>query len=199
MRFPDLSSRPLVPLAVLLLLGCGTDQRVDDRASPDSAATKAAAASPAVDTNATRLLRWQLQPAPASATGEPNVTLLVVSEPTPVGGVAAPPGYLTARCTKAGTEVAFSGGMAFPTTPSGTQPVRIQLDDRPAESEEWRIVNAPAPALFAPDAVALLRRLVQASRIRIEYTAGGATRAHVFGTAGLAQLLPQIQVPCGWK
>lgn len=76
-------------------------------------------------------------------------------------------------------------------------PVRLKFDDGPAIKERWGVSDG-GEALFAPNGMALLRRLSRSKQFLFEYTPFRMSdRVIAFHLVGLNEQLPKIASACG--
>jgi hypothetical protein len=104
---------------------------------------------------------------------------------------------LIARCLSRTTEVyVVTGPLSFePQT--GKHTVRIQVDDDPAESQQW-VDSDGSKELFAPDGVEMSNRLARAHRLRVGFTPFNAKPVTAeFIVEGFDQLAPLVARTCG--
>lgn len=77
--------------------------------------------------------------------------------------------------------------------------VRIRLDDGAAREQEWT-ESTDDKALFAPEPIALARRMARASRLRFQFTPFNASsQTAEFNLTGLMKILPRLASTCGWR
>ena len=77
--------------------------------------------------------------------------------------------------------------------------VRVQWNDDPVTIEQWQ-TSESGQELFAPDAVALVRRLTQANRLRLGFTPFNAPPVTAeFAVQGFDQLAGLVASTCGFR
>ena len=82
---------------------------------------------------------------------------------------------------------------------AGNHTVRLQIDDDAELIQEWTD-SVSGQELFAPDSVALARRLANAQRMRFSFTPYNAKPATVeFSVVGFEKLASLVGNTCGWK
>jgi hypothetical protein len=82
---------------------------------------------------------------------------------------------------------------------AGNHTVRLQIDDDAELVQEWTD-SVSGQELFAPDSVALARRLANAQRMRFSFTPYNAKPATVeFSVVGFEKLASLVGNSCGWK
>jgi hypothetical protein len=104
---------------------------------------------------------------------------------------------LVARCLSRATEVyVVTGPLSFEQR-TGSHTVRVQVDDEPAQSQQW-VDSDGSRELFASDAVALSDRLARAHRLRIGFTPFNASPVTAeFIVEGFDQIAPLLARTCG--
>jgi hypothetical protein len=82
---------------------------------------------------------------------------------------------------------------------SGNHTVRVQIDDDQELAQQWTD-SMSGQELFAPNSVALVRRLASAKRLRFSFTPFNATPvAAEFSVEGFDGLAGLVGNTCGWK
>ena len=106
---------------------------------------------------------------------------------------------LVVRCMAKKTEAFVYTGSALriePNTEDHT--VNFRFDDEPSHPEHWPD-SAEHDALFAPDAVAFARRVMNAHSLRFGYHPHNAEPVEaVFEVSGLTELFGPSAKDCGW-
>ena len=107
------------------------------------------------------------------------------------------PPQLVARCLSRKTEVYIVTGPLSFERQTGSHTVRVQVDDDPAQSQQW-VDSEGSHELFAPDSVALTDRLARAQRLRVGFTPFNARPVTAeFIVEGFDQLAPLLSRTCG--
>lgn len=76
--------------------------------------------------------------------------------------------------------------------------VTVRVGSAPAVEERWR-VSTDYTSTFAPRAIPLIRRLVEADRLVMRVTPyGAAPKTATFRLAGLSANLPALRTACNW-
>jgi hypothetical protein len=82
---------------------------------------------------------------------------------------------------------------------SGSHTVRLHIDDDPELVQQWTD-SMSSQELFAPNSVALARRLASAQRLRFSFTPYNAKPVTAeFSVRGFEKLAPLVGNTCGWK
>jgi hypothetical protein len=104
---------------------------------------------------------------------------------------------LVARCLSRATEVyVVTGPLRFERN-TGSHTVRVQVDDEPAQSQQW-VDSDGSRELFASDPVALSDRLARAHRLRIGFTPFNASPVTAeFIVEGFDEIAPLLARTCG--
>ena len=77
--------------------------------------------------------------------------------------------------------------------------VRIQWDDDPVSTQQWN-ASESGRELFAPDGVALVRRMATARTLRFGFTPFNASPVTAeFAVQGFDQLAGLVASACGWR
>jgi hypothetical protein len=106
---------------------------------------------------------------------------------------------LVVRCLSRTTEVFVVTGAASIEPQSGLHTVRLQIDDEESERQQWADSESQQE-LFAPNAVALTKRLAQARRVRFGYTPYNAAPVVAdFVVEGFDKIAGLVANTCGWK
>jgi hypothetical protein len=107
---------------------------------------------------------------------------------------------LVVRCLYRQTEAFIAlGASADFEGLSDSRTVRLQLDDDPGTTEQWELSES-GQELFAPDGVALVRRLARAKRLRYGFTPFRAQPVTVeFAVDGFDRLAGMVASTCGWR
>jgi hypothetical protein len=107
---------------------------------------------------------------------------------------------LVVRCVSRATEVFVAIGSAASIEPqAGSHTVRIKIDGDPELVQQWSDSES-GQELFAPDGVALARRLADAQTMQFSFTpynAGAATAN--FAVQGAGELVGLVSKTCGWR
>lgn len=107
---------------------------------------------------------------------------------------------LVVRCVSRSTEVFVAIGSAASIEPqAGSHTVRLRIDDDPELVQQWSDSES-GQELFAPDSVALARRLADAQQMQFSFTpynAGAATAS--FAVQGAGELVGLVANTCGWR
>jgi hypothetical protein len=107
---------------------------------------------------------------------------------------------LVVRCVSRATEVFVAIGSAASIEPqAGSHTVRIKIDGDPELVQQWSDSESGLE-LFAPDGVALARRLADAQTMQFSfmpYNAGAATAS--FAVQGAGELVGLVANTCGWR
>jgi hypothetical protein len=107
---------------------------------------------------------------------------------------------LVVRCVSRETDVLvlMHSAASFEPEP-GRHTVRIAFDAGADASEQW-LESDDAQALFAPDGVALARRMAASRTMRFGFTPHNASPAVVdFDVRGFDALIGPLAKACGWK
>ena len=107
---------------------------------------------------------------------------------------------LVVRCLSRTTEVFVSlGAAASVEEQAGVHTVMIEIDDDPGIVQQWTD-SVRSQDLFAPDGLALTRRLADAQRMRFRFTPFNAPPAVAeFTVEGFNELAPLVASTCGWR
>ena len=106
---------------------------------------------------------------------------------------------LVVRCLSRTTEVFVVTGAASIEPQSGVHTVRLQIDDEEAALQQW-VDSESRQELFAPNGVALTKRLAQARRVRFGFTPYNAGPVVAdFVVEGFDKLAGLVAGTCGWK
>jgi len=107
---------------------------------------------------------------------------------------------LVVRCLYRTTEVfVATRSAASIEAEAGNHTVRLQIDDDPELIQQWSDSDS-GQELFAPNSVALARRLATAQRLRFSFTPYNAKPvAAEFAVQGFDALAPLVGKTCGWK
>jgi hypothetical protein len=107
---------------------------------------------------------------------------------------------LVVRCLYRTTEVFVAiDSAASIEGQSGSHTVRLHIDDDPELVQQWTD-SMSGQELFAPNSVALARRLASAQRLRFSFTPYNAKPANAeFSVQGFEKLAPLVGNTCGWK
>jgi hypothetical protein len=82
---------------------------------------------------------------------------------------------------------------------AGSHTVRLQIDDDEELAQQWTD-SVTGQELFAPNSVALARRLANAQRLRFSFTPYNAPQATAeFSVQGFDKLAGLVGNTCGWK
>jgi hypothetical protein len=82
---------------------------------------------------------------------------------------------------------------------TGIHTVRLHIDNEQEQVQEWTD-SVSGQELFAPDSVALARRLANAQRLRFSFTPYNAQPVTAdFSVEGFETLAPLVGKTCGWK
>lgn len=77
--------------------------------------------------------------------------------------------------------------------------VRVRIDDGQAQRALWA-ESTDGEAIFAPQPIALMRRMAKAERLRIEFTPFNAAPAIAdFDIRGFDEVITTIAKTCGWQ
>jgi type VI secretion system VasI family protein len=134
--------------------------------------------------------RWHVATGRDAMTDQPRVTLTVASEP------GSDPATLALRCFRNRTEVLVLTDQYLGVVDRLN--VLIRFGARPAQRQSWG-QSSDGKAAFAPAAIPLIRDMQQADTTLMEVaTRVGPTLRMRFVTAGLSDVLPQLQRACGW-
>lgn len=107
--------------------------------------------------------------------------------------------FLVVRCLSHTTEVFVVTGAASIEPQSGVHTVRLQIDDEEAVLQQW-VDSESRQELFAPNSIALTKRLAQAQRVRFGFTPYNATPVVAdFVVEGFDKLAGLVADTCGWK
>lgn len=107
---------------------------------------------------------------------------------------------LVVRCRRRLTEVYvdMKGNASSEFGKDGRHTVRLRIDDQPIEEGAWS-ESLDNKALFAPDGLALARRLSTARRITFEFTPFMAdAQTAMFDLAGVTNGVGRVARACGW-
>jgi hypothetical protein len=107
---------------------------------------------------------------------------------------------LVVRCLYRGTEVfVATNSAASIESKSDRHTVRLRLDDETEELQEWS-ESASAQELFAPDGIALARRLAHARDMHFGFTPYNAKPVTAqFRVQGFDQLVGLVAKTCAWR
>ena len=107
---------------------------------------------------------------------------------------------LVVRCLYRTTEVFVSIGTAASVeTSPDYHTVRVQIDDDPAQVQQWP-GSVSQQELFAPDGLAFARRLASAHRVRFGFTPYNATEVNAtFLVEGADRPVKTVAQTCGWR
>lgn len=107
---------------------------------------------------------------------------------------------LVVRCLYKATEVFVAiHSAASIEGQSGNHTVRVRIDDDEEQVQEWSD-SVSGQELFAPNAVALARRLASAGRMRFSFTPYNASPVSAeFSVQGFDRLAALVGSTCGWK
>ena len=108
---------------------------------------------------------------------------------------------LTVRCREHKTDLYIDVGMAA--NPElgeyNTATVRLRLDEQPAITQHWS-QSTNNEALFAPEPIAVARRVARAKTMRFVFTPFNSSAATAeFNVSGLSAHLPELAADCGWS
>ena len=82
---------------------------------------------------------------------------------------------------------------------SENRTIRLQVDDAPETEQQWELSES-GQELFAPDGIALARRLAQAKHLRYGFTPFRAQPVTAeFAVAGFDRLAAMVASTCGWR
>jgi hypothetical protein len=107
---------------------------------------------------------------------------------------------LVVRCLYRTTEVFVATKSAASIEgQSGSHTVRLQIDDDAELVQQWTD-SVSSQELFAPNSVALARRLASAERLRFSFTPYNASPVNAeFSVQGFDKLAALVGNTCGWK
>ena len=106
---------------------------------------------------------------------------------------------LVVRCLSRQTEVFVVTGSTSIERKGDSHTVRIQFDDGAEMVQEWS-GSVSSQELFAPDGVALARRLARARTMRFGFTPYNASPVVArFHVGGFDQLVGLVATTCGWR
>lgn len=107
---------------------------------------------------------------------------------------------LIVRCLYHATEVFVSTGSAASVEADAVHhTVRVRIDDDPETPEQW-VGSESEQELFAPDGIALARRLARAHRLRFGFTPYNARAVTAeFAVQGFDRLVGLVARTCGWR
>jgi hypothetical protein len=107
---------------------------------------------------------------------------------------------LIVRCLSRTTEVFVATGSAASIEPQdGSHAVHIQFDDAEPVAESWSD-STSSQELYAPDGVALARRLARARTLRFGFTPYNAAPVVAeFDVRGFDQVVGLVAGTCGWR
>jgi type VI secretion system protein VasI len=167
-------------------------------ASTQSAATSAAptpAGPPAPQT------KWQVSHGRSPMDDSPSVTLTLEAENRISGWLQNETPRLQIRCRENKTDLYVWTGMAA--NPElglyNEHTVRIRVDATTPTTQRWS-QSTNNEALFAPQPIALARRLVAGERLVFEFTPFNAGRAVAeFDIRGLRPGLREVATTCKWS
>lgn len=192
-------------IGILLALGRAPDQSQRPAPAADTGARSAAAAISA---------REIASPGKPEATSKKSEAMskwirsgrltfeLPAEEDIPVRNTRVHP-VLSVRCLSKTTEVfvvthsaaSIEGNAGH----AGRHTVALNFDNRGEVAEEW-YHSVGHDALFAPDGVALARRIAGARTMTFQFTPFNAPPAIVdFRVSGFDSLVPSVARACGWK
>ena len=143
--------------------------------------------------------KWQENTGTSAMDDSPTVTYALTAEYDITGWLKTSRPALYVRCFEHKTAVLVHTDMAANVEYGGGHTVRIRLDDEPAFTEEWS-ESTNHEALFAPNPIALARRIARAKRMRFEFTPFNASRTTVeFDVTGFGNHIGEVANTCGWK
>jgi hypothetical protein len=107
---------------------------------------------------------------------------------------------LVVRCLFHSTDLFVATGAAASIEPqAGNHTVRLQIDHDPELVQQWSDSES-SQELFAPNGVALVRRLAQAQYMRFGFTPYNAKAVTVdFIVQGFDKLAGLVASTCGWR
>jgi hypothetical protein len=106
---------------------------------------------------------------------------------------------LVVRCHQRRTEVYVVTALTSSDESIGDlHTVRLRYDDQQAPDERWS-ESTDDEALFAPDGIAMAKRIVAADTMRFEFTPFlGDRQAATFHLAGVSGVVGHVAQACGW-
>ena len=107
---------------------------------------------------------------------------------------------LVIRCLYRRTEALVALGTAADFERlSDSRTIRLQVDDDPVTVQQWELSES-SQELFAPDGIALVRRLAQAKRLHFGFTPFNAQPVTAeFAVEGFDRLAEMVASTCGWR
>jgi len=129
--------------------------------------------------------------------GTKTISFTLEASNDPPSATARRRPQLVARCLARQIELYVVTGPLTFAQQSTAHPVGLQIDDEPEQLEQW-FVSEDSQEVFAPNALAVVRRLSGAHRLRFKYTPFQAKRvAADFIIEGFDQLAPLVTRTCG--
>jgi len=219
----DTSAAPSEPPArprpnIVLLVGCGVlvgiatglllISRSGVRHFEVSAQEPAAATTPRTETAASAPPVVEAEIAPAwvgrrkagwAKDGSKTIAF-EVSALKDVGAATRARPSLVVRCLSGRTEVFLSLGTAASIEPnSDRHTVRLAIDGENPSQQQW-LDSESSQELFAPDGVALARRLAQARTLRLGFTPYASQPVVAdFNVSGFDELVGLVADTCHWR
>jgi hypothetical protein len=106
---------------------------------------------------------------------------------------------LVVRCLSHVTDVYVETGSASIEPDTDMHTVRVQFDEEPERVEHWAD-SASRQELFAPDGLALARRLSHSKTMRFRFVPYNAAPAVAdFAVVGFDRLVGYVAATCGWR
>ncbi|MFA7320562.1 MAG: type VI secretion system-associated protein TagO [Dokdonella sp.] len=139
---------------------------------------------------------WEIAESTDSMTGKKAITLQTPAqrfEQDKYGRRVV--GRLYVRCANSKTEVAVMTDTFISTNPTA---VMYRIDEGTPKTREW-LVSTDYQAVFAPQAVSLVKAMQGASDFRVRFTPHGESPMEFYFTiAGLEVYVPKLRKACGW-
>jgi hypothetical protein len=106
---------------------------------------------------------------------------------------------LAVRCLSRRTEVFVAAGIQAKIEGGDTHTVSVQFDEEPPTTEQWAGSHS-YQELFAPNGLAVARRLLHTRLVRVGFTPYNASRPVVaeFNVAGFDRVVGNVARTCGW-
>jgi Type VI secretion system VasI, EvfG, VC_A0118 len=169
-------------------------------ATPDSAPPASPAVTPASEVKSDAFRRagkWQVSSGSSAMDDSPGQTLTLQAENQIQGWLKTETPTLLIRCRERKIDLIIHVGMSANVEYGGGHTVRVRLDDRPPEKQNWS-ESTNNEALFAPRPLDLARRIAAAERMRFEFVPFNASPAIVeFDVHGLKEKLAELEATCG--
>lgn len=188
-------------IIVLGIIGALSESGSHSPATPSADVSKYVSTSPAAAAAAAPSDHWTVERGTSKMDDSKSVTLSVDASGPISGWLATKVPSLYVRCREHKTNVFVVTGMAAEPELGeyDEYTVRLRLDDGSPFAQMWS-ESTDKEALFAPEAIALARRLARSKRLRFSFTPFNASHAIAeFDVTGLSTHLPELARTCGWS